>query len=161
MLGVGYYGLVISFYLSVPKFSVSSAFVSAFNLSSTHHLAADLDIEFSVLNPSKRWTAKYGTLDVLIMDGSTSTLLANTTLSPFSQISRTEASITVLLSVPSNDDAARDGTIILGVTLLSWVRFELQGVTTRSYHMRVSCPYIPVGFSSPQAGVPWECEVNL
>lgn len=159
-----YSHFVFSFHFSVPAFSVSSASLSPFNLSSTHHLTADLDIVFSVFNPSDEWTAKYGTLDVLIMDGSTSTVLANTTLSPFSQVHLNKTSITAHLSILStyiDDAAASDGIIKLGVRLLSWVKFEFLGVKTRNYRMRVSCPYIRVGFSSPQAEVPLECEVNL
>lgn len=161
---VFYRFIVFSFLLSFPKFSVSSASVYPFNLSSTHHLTADLDIVFSVFNPSDEWTAKYGTLDVLIRDGSTCTDLANTTLSLFSQVHLNKTSITAHLSILStyiDDAAASDGIIKLGVTLLSWVRFQFLGVTTRSHRMMVSCPYVhvPVGFSSPR--VPWECNVIL
>lgn len=157
----------------LPQFSVSSASISAFNLSSTHHLSGNWDLVFSVRNPNGHLTAKYRTVHVSIFYGS-STILANTTLSPFSQGSSMETSISARLAAFSNyinDDTAalgleKDcvrGSIEFGVRLFSRVRFWEGYIPTLPYHIRVWCPHVPFGFSSPPQGDGSlrECEVHM
>lgn len=175
-------GTVFSMWLTMqpalPRFSVSSASISAFNLSSSHHLSGNWDLVFSVRNPSRCLTAKYRTVHVSIFYGSSTTILANTTLPPFSLRYSMETSISARLAAFSNyinDDTAvaalgleKDGvrgSIEFGVTLFSRVRFWAGGLLpTRPYHIRVWCPNVPFGFSSPPPqgdGSLRECEVHM
>lgn len=158
----------------LPKFSVSSASVTRFNLSSTQ-LTANWEIVFAVSNPNKKMTVEYDTFRASVIYGNTG--LAENTLSPFSQGKRNQTSFTARLAASSSyveDSDARAlsadrarGSIEFRVKLYSWVRFRTGAWRTRSHLMRVLCRHVPIGFSSPQvaggslSGAPRECDVDM
>ena len=157
-----------------PGFSVSSASVSRFNLSSTHQLTADWDIVFSIPKSGDDQCVYYDTCDATVYYGST--LLAKTTLSPFSQCDENEMQVTVHLAALSSDVKDKDapglaanralGSIEFRVRLLFSSVIWIDGWSrSRPQRLKVWCRHVPVEFSSPNttgslSGAPKECNVS-
>lgn len=157
-----------------PGFSISSASVSRFNLSSTN-LTADWDIVFSIRNPNKYHNIEYGTYHANVYYGSA--LLAKTTLSPFSQGKDKEIPVTISVAALSShvkEDAAlrladdhAHGSIEFRVRLLfPGVSFlSRRRASDGPLLIKVWCVHVPVDFSSPQgggllSGAPRKCKVS-
>ncbi|XXG59658.1 hypothetical protein AAC387_Pa04g1705 [Persea americana] len=159
--------LCLALHPFLPKFSISSASVSPFNLSSTH-LTAKWDIVFSVRNPNIL-AAGYGSVNASIIYGST--ILANTFLFPFSEGKPKETSVTATLSNYVNEDTAgglaadrAGGSIEFQVRLSSLFLTGTSFCCRVSRHMEVWCGHVPIGFSNQGAGslsgAPRGCDVR-
>ncbi|XXG43566.1 hypothetical protein AAC387_Pa01g3565 [Persea americana] len=108
----------------VPNSSVSPASVSRFNLSSTHQLTADWDIVFSVPMTRDDKCVYYDTCDATVYYGST--LLAKTTLSPFSHCDDNEMHVTVHLAAFPSDVKDKDEQSLADDRALGSIEFRVR-----------------------------------
>lgn len=154
----------------LPQFSVSSASVSSFNLSSSN-LTAVWDVVFSIRNPNKKTSLRYLNADASIVYRSS--ILSGAALLPFSQGENNETSLTSRLAaiqsyVADASYLAADcshGLVEVEVRLFSWLRFRHAGFYPNDRLIRVRCSHVQVSFSSPQGpaspfGGPRNCTVD-
>eukprot|EP00262_Sarcandra_glabra_P012713 TRINITY_DN3333_c0_g1_i1.p1 TRINITY_DN3333_c0_g1~~TRINITY_DN3333_c0_g1_i1.p1 ORF type:complete len:248 (+),score=-9.61 TRINITY_DN3333_c0_g1_i1:137-880(+) len=156
----------------VPEFSIKSASVSSFNLSSSE-LAANWNIEISAVNPNKKLGISYDNVDASVLYGSDA--LARTMLPPFYQGKMNATTVTARLAVVSSyvqDEQARrlvsernTGSVGFNVRLRSWVRFRSGAWRTRRHPMTVYCKNVKIGISTAGngtlVGITKGCQVDM
>ncbi|XP_008799698.2 NDR1/HIN1-like protein 10 [Phoenix dactylifera] len=162
----------------LPVFAVSSASVSAFNLSAPQQLlSSDFDLALSVSNPNHKMGIYYDRLVAAVLYGSDT--IAETNLPPFYQGKGNATTIRARLVAAAEyvdadvakgitaDRGRGDGTVNFYVRVLALVRFRARAWRTRWHVMRVYCDHVPVGFKNGTATVgslvapPKQCQVNL
>ncbi|URE40880.1 harpin-induced protein 1 domain containing protein [Musa troglodytarum] len=175
----------ISFFLwlflrpSVPVFVVSSATVSAFNLSSsgpTPQLSSSFDLALNVSNPNKKMGVNYFHVAAAVAyDG---VILAETALSPFYQEGRTSTTLQAPLETRQehvgldvaegiSHDRATSGAVRFDVMVEAWVWFKTSAWSTSSSVMKVYCEGITISLindtvtSGSMAGPTKQCQVNI
>ncbi|CAL9168843.1 unnamed protein product [Musa hybrid cultivar] len=177
---------VISFFLwlflrpSAPVFIVSSATVSAFNLSSpsgpSPQLSSSFNLALNVSNPNKKMGINYFHVAAAVAyDG---VILAETALSPFYQEGRTSTTLQATLATRQESvgldvargmsrDRATSGAVRFDVKVEAWVWFKTLAWSTSSSVMKVYCEGISISLinetvtSGSMAGPTKQCQVNI
>ncbi|XP_008784106.2 NDR1/HIN1-like protein 10 [Phoenix dactylifera] len=162
----------------LPAFAVSSASVSAFNLSTSQQvLSSDFDLSLSVRNPNHKMGIYYDSVAAAVFYGSDA--ITETSLPPFYQGKGNATTVRARLVAAaayvdadvakgiSSDRGPGDGVVNFHVRVLAWVRFRAGAWRTRRHVMRVYCDDVPIGFKNGTAtvgslvGSPKQCEVDL
>ncbi|XP_072950687.1 NDR1/HIN1-like protein 10 [Typha angustifolia] len=162
----------------LPQFSVSSASVSSFNLSSASSLlSADFDLTLTARNPNKKLGVHYDSISARIFYRGDS--IAETYLPPFYQSKRNVSTVHARLVAMGeyvgadavkgieSDRGNGNGVVRFQFRVFSWVVFNSGGWRTRRHAMRVSCDDVSIGFNSSKAmagsmtGAPKQCRVDM
>ncbi|XP_074556476.1 NDR1/HIN1-like protein 26 [Curcuma longa] len=163
-----------------PDFSVSSATVSSFNLSTPSdadpQMSSSFDIALSISNPNKKIKIWYEALAVAV--GYDDYILAETTLPPFDQENGNFTMLRATLEAAgehvgtdvatgmSDDRASSDG-MAFQVMVESWIWFKARLWRTSGSLMRVYCEDIKIAFANKTAssgsmvGPAKKCQVKL
>ncbi|RRT50646.1 hypothetical protein B296_00025694 [Ensete ventricosum] len=176
----------ISFFLwlflrpSVPVFIVSSATVSAFNLSSpsgpTPQLSSSFNLALNVSNPNKKMGVNY--FHVAAAVAYEGVILAETALSPFYQEGRASTTLQATLATRQeyvgldaargiSRDRATSGAVRFDVMVEAWVWFKTSAWSTSGSVMKVYCEGISISLinetvtSGSMAGPTEQCQVNI
>ncbi|XP_068663375.1 NDR1/HIN1-like protein 10 [Aristolochia californica] len=157
----------------VPKFSVTAASVTPFNLSGVQ-LTASWDLTFAVDNPNKKMNIYYDSLKASVFYDDE--LLAENALAPFFMGKRNSTTLRARLASVSgyvDAGAAKEMTAEMGkgqvkfdAAVMAWVRFRAGDWWTRRRILRVFCEDVTIAFSSPSgpgvlSGKPTVCDVGV
>lgn len=164
----------------IPDFSVSSATVSSFNLSSPSdadpRMSSSFDIALSISNPNEKIKIWYGALAVAV--GYDDYILAETTLPPFDQEKGNFTTLRATLEAAGDyvgtdvatgmsDDRASGDSMVFQVLVESWIWFKMRLWRTSGTMMRVHCRDIRIAFANKTAssgsmvGPAKKCQVKL
>uniref|UniRef100_A0A6V7QWL2 Late embryogenesis abundant protein LEA-2 subgroup domain-containing protein n=1 Tax=Ananas comosus var. bracteatus TaxID=296719 RepID=A0A6V7QWL2_ANACO len=148
----------------LPQFSVSSASVSSFNLSSSsQQLSADFDVTLTVRNPNKKMGVQYdGVRAAVVYGGET---ISETSLPPFYQSKGNVTTVHARLVAAgeyvggdvtngiNSDRSHGNGAVRFQFRVLSWAVFNSGGWRTRRHVMRVYCEDVSIGFNNSTASL--------
>lgn len=161
----------------LPQFSVSSASVSSFNLSSSQQLSADFDVTLTVRNPNKKMGVQYDGVRAAVLYGGET--ISETSLPPFYQSKGNVTTVHARLVAAgeyvvgdvtngiNSDRSHGNGAVRFQFRVLSWAVFNSGGWRTRRHVMRVYCEDVSIGFNNSTVssgsllGAPKQCQVYL
>lgn len=160
----------------LPAFALTSASVSAFNLSAPQQsLSSDFDLAFSVRNPNHKMGIYYDNVVAVVLYGFDH--ISDTSLPPFYQGKGNETTVRARLVAESDyvdpsiakglaADRGR-GAVNFNIRVYSSVRFRAGAWRTRWHMLRVYCDDVSIEFKNATAtvgsmvGTPKQCDVNL
>ncbi|KAI7991596.1 NDR1/HIN1-like protein 10 [Camellia lanceoleosa] len=140
----------------LPEFSVSSAFASPLNATSSD-LSATLDLSIVVANPNTKFCILYDRIEASVFYGD-GFLVSQSKLAPFQQAKLNQTLVSARMAIVGANvgnnvvkeilEDKRNGTVSFGVRVLAVVRFRSGGWLTRKRLMRVYCYDVEIGHSA-------------
>ncbi|KAL2506962.1 Late embryogenesis abundant (LEA) hydroxyproline-rich glycoprotein family [Forsythia ovata] len=141
----------------VPEFRVDSFSVSNFTVGNNSLVSFTSEVSLTARNPNKKMRLDYDHIEAVVFYKSES--LADTTIPPFSQDTKSETSIKANFAAAGsyvdnrvvggiNGDRSKNGNVEFNLRMLSRVKFEAKAWRMRRRFLKVFCGDLVVGIPS-------------
>ncbi|KAI3450764.1 hypothetical protein Pfo_007429 [Paulownia fortunei] len=159
----------------LPQFRVDSFSLSNFTLGNNSLMSFSSEVRLTARNPNRKMTLSYDHIETAIFYKSWS--LADTMISPFSQDTKNETSLTANFAAAGsfvdksavdgiNSERGSNGNVGFNLRMVSRVRFKAKAWRTRKRFLKVFCGDLVVeipsnGRSGTLTGGPRQCRVGI
>lgn len=159
----------------LPEFRVDSLTVSNFTIEKSSLVSFTSEVRLTAKNPNKKMDLSYDRINGWLFYANSE--LAQTSLSPFSQDTRSETALSANFAVVEsfvdgsvangiNSEKSKNENVKFNLRIASRVKFEAKAWRARSRYLKVFCGDLTVGFPSGRSsgtltGVPNQCSVGI